>query len=77
MRQGGWSESSTLLKHYVAIKPSKMKRELLGVVEEKPKNFGEWIRQFKRLIKPEFIEFKYIDYPNPKPKKSKKRGDTL
>jgi len=46
MRQGGWSESSTLLKHYVAIKPSKMKRELLGVIEEKPKNFGEWIRQF-------------------------------
>jgi hypothetical protein len=41
-----WTESSTLLKHYVAVKTSKMKRELLGIIEEEQKNFGEWIRQF-------------------------------
>jgi hypothetical protein len=51
MSQGGWSESSTLMKHYVAVKTSKKKRELLGVIEEKPLNFGDWIKQFVPIVK--------------------------
>jgi integrase len=58
MSQGGWSESSTLMKHYVAVKTSKKKRELLGVIEEKPLNFGDWIKQFVPIVKDSYARLR-------------------
>lgn len=46
MKQGGWTDASTLMNHYLFVKTSKMQRELLGVIVEKPLNFGDWIKQF-------------------------------
>jgi len=46
MKQGHWRDAKTVMDHYMFVKTSKMMRELLGVEIEKPKNFGEWIRQF-------------------------------
>ena len=46
MKQGNWKDAKTVMDHYMFIKTSKMMRELLGVEIEKPKNFGDWIRQF-------------------------------
>jgi len=46
MKQGGWKDASTLMNHYMFVKSSKMQRELLGVIVEKPLNFGDWIKQF-------------------------------
>ena len=46
MKQGNWKDAKTVLDHYMFIKTSKMMRELLGIVIEKPKNFGDWIKQF-------------------------------
>jgi len=46
MKQGNWKDAKTVIDHYMFVKTSKMMRELLGVEIEKPKNFGDWIRQF-------------------------------
>jgi len=46
MKQGHWRDAKTVMDHYMFVKTSKMMRELLGIEIEKPKNFGDWIRQF-------------------------------
>lgn len=47
MKQGGWTEPSTLMKHYIAIPRGKSQHELLGTPYDKAKlSFGEWVKQF-------------------------------
>ena len=60
MKQGNWKDSKTLMDHYMFIKTSKMMRELLGVEVEKPKNFGEWIRQFVPYWEKKYLEIRPV-----------------
>ena len=49
MKQGGWTEASTLMKHYIFVKKSKMTRELGAVSKEESEKtipFGDWLKQF-------------------------------
>lgn len=60
MKQGNWKDAKTLLDHYMFVKTSKMRRELLGEVVEKPKNFGEWIRQFVPYWEKRYLQIKAV-----------------
>jgi len=58
MKQGNWKDAKTVLDHYMFVKTSKMMRELLGIEIEKPKNFGEWIRQFVPHWEKRYLQIK-------------------
>jgi len=60
MKQGNWTDAKTLMDHYMFIKTSKMQRELLGEVVEKPKNFGDWIRQFVPHWEKRYLEIRRV-----------------
>jgi len=60
MKQGNWKDAKTLMDHYMFIKTSKMMRELLGVEVEKPKNFGEWIKQFVPYWEKKYLEIRPV-----------------
>jgi len=60
MKQGGWTDASTLLNHYLFVKSSKMQRELLGVEVEKPLNFGQWIKQFMPYWEKRYNELRMV-----------------
>lgn len=60
MKQGNWKDAKTLMDHYMFIKTSKMMRELLGVKTEKPKNFGDWIRQFVPYWEKKYLEIRPV-----------------
>jgi len=46
------------MKHYVAVKTSKKRRELLVIIEEKPLNFGDWIKQFVPIVQKRYTELR-------------------
>jgi len=58
MKQGNWKDAKTVMDHYMFVKTSKMMRELLGIEIEKPKNFGEWIRQFVPHWEKRYLELR-------------------
>jgi integrase len=60
MKQGAWTDAKTVMDHYMFVKTSKMRRELLGEVVEKPKNFGEWIRQFVPFWEKRYLEIRAV-----------------
>lgn len=60
MKQGNWKDAKTVLDHYMFVKTSKMRRELLGEVVEKPKNFGDWIRQFVPYWEKRYLEIRPV-----------------
>lgn len=60
MKQGNWRDSKTVFDHYMFIKTSKMRRELLGEVVEKPMNFGDWIRQFVPHWEKRYLEIRPV-----------------
>jgi len=60
MKQGNWKDAKTLMDHYMFIKTSKMMRELLGVEVEKPKNFGEWVKQFVPYWEKKYLEIRPV-----------------
>lgn len=60
MKQGNWRDAKTVLDHYMFIKTSKMMRELLGIEIEKPKNFGDWIRQFVHHWEKRYLEIRRV-----------------
>lgn len=60
MKQGNWKDAKTVIDHYMFIKTSKMQRELLGIVVEKPKNFGDWVRQFGPHWEKRYLEIRPI-----------------
>ena len=60
MKQGNWKDAKTVVDHYMFIKTSKMQRELLGIEVEKPKNFGEWIRQFVPHWEKRYLEIRRV-----------------
>jgi len=57
---------STLMKHYVAVKTSKKRRKLLGIIEEKPLNFGDWIKQFVPIVQKRYAELRATAKSNEK-----------
>lgn len=58
MQQGGWKDASTLLNHYMFLKPTKVRRDLFGVTEEKPIPFGSWVKIFAPVWERKYEELR-------------------